>query len=257
MRKLAITISLIFIVFSVGCNKLNSESSSKGRLVMFIGVDISGSFMKSKNFKDSLRFLSHYIYGHLHGQGGLEKPNSLFIGSIGGAKANESKTFYPIETFQDKSIVQIEKQLHKIFPRQKIGNPFTDYNAFFGQIQHFVESRKLVMRPISIVMLSDGIPDTPKKNGKHDYRSLKLKPLENLSRNVTLRLLYTDAVVGTNWQTRVPRQRVKVWTQDANVMRYWKARNIMLPGKEIAKQEKFYAWVKSNVDFNVRLKRVD
>jgi len=76
---------------------------------MFVGIDISGSFLRSKNFDDSLEFLANYIYAHIKGYGGLEIPHSLFVGSIGGAKADEAKTFFPIQTFQYLDIKQIHR----------------------------------------------------------------------------------------------------------------------------------------------------
>ena len=105
------------------------------------------------------------------------------------------------------------------------------------------------------MMLSDGIPDT-KRNGKTDFSSIILRPLEKLSRSVTLRLLYTDAVVGRNWQTKVKRSRVKIWTQDAEVLVSWKDSKILLPNKRFEDQDRFFEWVKDNVDFGVRSKRV-
>ena len=255
MRLLPLVLLLLLTACPFGKSG-SSGGAGNGRAVYFIGVDISGSFMQSKYFDDSLRFLAHYIYAHLNGLGGLTKPGSLFVGSIGGDKADEPKTFFPIQTFENRSIKEIENQLKKIFPKKK-GNPFTDYNAFFEQISVFVRNKKLVLKPITIVMLSDGIPDAPKKNGKHDYRSFKLKTLENLARDITIRVLYTSAVVGLNWQDKVPRQRVKVWTQDANVMTYWKDSKIMVPGKKFEEQDRFFAWVKDNVDFRVPRKRVD
>ena len=106
-------------------------------------------------------------------------------------------------------------------------------------------------------MLSDGIPDAPKKKGKHDYRSIKVKALENLARDITLRVLYTSAVVGMNWRTKVPRQRVKIWTQDANVMKDWKDSHTFQKGVKFDKQDRFFSWIKDNVDFKVTRKRVN
>ena len=222
---------------------------------MFVGVDISGSFIKSKYFDDAIDFLAHYLDIHLNGYGGLEVPNVLFVSSIGGAKANEPKTFFPIQTFENKSVEEIKAKLHEIFPKNVI-NPFTDYNAFFEQVALTVKNKNLVLRPISIVMLSDGIPDV-EKEGKTDFRSLIVKPLEQLARSVTIRLLYTDAVVGRDWQTKVKRQRVKIWTQDAEVMVFWKDPKILLPEKDISQQNLFFDWLKDNVDFGVRSRRVD
>src|SRR6266850_7931723 len=117
---------------------------SPPRLVLFIGVDISGSFMNGKHFDDSIDFLAHYIYAHLNGLGGIEVPHSLFVGSIGGVQKGEAKTLFPIQTFQDRTIEEIEAQLRTLFPRKK-ENPFTDFNAFFAQVAEMVDSKKLIM----------------------------------------------------------------------------------------------------------------
>ena len=82
-----------------------------GRLVVFIGVDISGSFMDGVYFDDSIEFLARYIHAHLNGLGGMEIPNALFVGSIGGAKVGEAKTLFPIQTILDSSDERIESRL--------------------------------------------------------------------------------------------------------------------------------------------------
>jgi len=246
-------IIVLFLVYSQGCG-LHVENS-KPRLSMFIGVDISGSYKSTRYFNDSLDFLSYYIYSHLNGLGGLEIPNVLYVSSIGGAKANEPKTFYPIQSFEKKSVAEIRQKLAEIFPRQ-VSNPFTDYNAFFEQVAQTVKNKNLVLRPISVVMVTDGIPDV-KKEGTTDFRSIHVAPLEKLARNVTIRLLYTSAVTGRDWQTKVSRRRVKIWTQDAEVLRSWKDPHILMPEKEIDDQDYFFAWLKDNVDFGVRARRID
>jgi hypothetical protein len=255
MSKITKIVILLFsaIILLDGCGE--SKETGKPRLSMFIGMDISGSFIKSKYFDDAVDFLAYYLYCHLNGYGGLEVPNVLFVSSIGGAKANEPKTFYPIQTFQNKSINEIRQKLYEIFPKNII-NPFTDYNAFFEQVALTVKNKNLVLRPISIVMLSDGIPDV-KEEGKTDIRSIVVTPLEQLARSVTIRLLYTGAVVGKDWQTKVKRNRVKIWTQDAEVMVSWKDPKILIPDKYIAGQTLFFNWLKDNVDFGVRSRRVD
>ena len=244
---------MVVLILLSGCN-LTTENS-KPRLSLFIGVDISGSFKSTKYFEDSLDFLAYYIYCHLNGLGDLEVPNVLFVSSIGGAKANEPKTFFPIQSFTNKSIPEIREKLREIFPRN-VSNPFTDYNAFFEQVAQTVKNKNLVLRPISIVMLSDGIPDV-KVDGGTDYNSIRVAPLERLARNVTIRLLYTTAVVGMNWQTKVKRRRVKMWTQDAEVLKSWKDPKILLVEREIENQDYFFSWLKDNVDFGVRSRRVD
>ncbi len=235
------------------CNVGNGQDQP--RLTMFVGVDVSGSFVRSGYYDDAIDFLAHYIYAHLKGLGGLEVPHALFVGSIGGVNADQAKTLYPIETFQDKNVDEIAQQLRTIFPKNG-SNPITDFDAFFEQVAATVRNRKLVLRPISIVMISDGIPDVPKEGGA-DFQRIHLQPLETLSRNITVRLLYTSADIGKDWQTKVRRSRVKVWTQDAPVMVSWKDPKITMPDKPADQQDRFFAWVKDNVDYGVSAHRVD
>lgn len=251
-NKLIGVIFLILVLCINGCSF--TTGNPKPRLAMFVGVDISGSFMNGEYFDDSIDFLSHYIYCHLNRLGGLEVPNALFVSSIGGARANEPKTFFPIQTFENKSVEEIAVALRKMFPKEN-PNPFTDYNAFLEQVALTVKNKNLALRPISVVMISDGIPDVMRE-GKTNYRSIVVKPLEKLSRSVTIRLLYTDAAVGRNWQTLIPRSRVKIWTQDASVLVSWKDPKILDPNAPLAEQERFFEWVKDNIDFSVRSKRI-
>ena len=255
IKKILTKFIIISVVISI--NSCGLGGDPKPRLSMFIGVDISGSFINSKYFDDSIDFLAHYINAHLNGYGGLDVPSVLFVGSIGGEKKDEPKTLYPISDFENKSIDEIREQLKTSFPNDKF-NPFTDYNAFFDQIARTVRDRNLILKPISIVMISDGIPDVPTGDKKKaDFNDIIVKPLELLARNITIRLLYTDAVVGKDWQTKIPRKRVKIWTQDAQVMVSWKDPHILLPKTEFEKQERFFDWMKDNVDFGVRSRRVN
>jgi hypothetical protein len=232
------------------------------RLVMFIGVDISGSFMHGRYFDDSIQFLARYIYAHLNGLDDIEVPHSLFVGSIGGATKDEAKTLYPIESFQNRSVEQIEQRLHEIFPTGRV-NTYTDFNAFFTQVGDMIDQKKLLLKPISIVLFTDGDPDMGEGTSSAStdkaakFRNLSVSPLEGLSRNITVRVLYTDAVTGKNWLDDMPRKRVKVWTQDAVVMAEWKDPKTFLPDTPIEKQTRFFSWVKDNVDFQPRLRRVD
>ena len=87
-------------------------------------------------------------------------------------------------------------------------------------------------------------------------KSLKLDSLERLTRDLTVRLLYTDAITGKQWQTELPRKRAKIWTQDAIVMKEWKDPKIVLPGHPLQDQRRLFSWIKDNVDFPVRGQRV-
>ena len=88
--------------------------------------------MHGKYFDDSIEFLARYIHGQLNGLGELEKPQSLFVGSIGGVEKDEAKTRYPIETFEHRSVEQSEAQLQLLLPKNKVYT-FTGFNAFFAQ----------------------------------------------------------------------------------------------------------------------------
>jgi hypothetical protein len=248
-------LACLFLV-STGDASESGKPKEAPRLVLFVGVDISGSFLKGQYFDNAMDFLAMYLHSHLNGNGGLDVPHSLFVGSIGGEKPEEPKTLFPIQTFQNQSVEEIRAKLTEIFPKNK-SNPFTDFNAFFEQIGQTVKNRKLLLKPVSIVMISDGKPDVKGKKGREAMRTIKLSPLEALSRNITLRMLYTDAVTGASWQNDVPRKRVKIWTQDAKVMSEWKSEHLMVPGRAIASQDRFFSWVKDNVDFNVRSQRVE
>ena len=215
------------------------QKEEAGRLVIFLGVDISGSFKDGRYFDDSIHFMARYIYAHLKGYDGVELPHSLYVGTIGGETKEDVKTLYPIQTFEDRSIEQIEAQLYTIFPRNRV-NKYTYFNSFCQQVADMVDQKKLILKPLSIVLMTDGVPD-----------------VGGNTRNITVRVLYTDAVTAKNWRDEVPRKRVKVWTQDAVVMTEWKDPRTMIPGKPFPEQKKFFSWVKDNVDFSPRLKPVE
>lgn len=259
-EKLPAIILFVFtlLIISAVINSCSFDEEQNPRLSLFIGMDISGSFINSGHYDESIDFLAHYIYAHLHGLGELEKPNVLFVSSIGGAEPGEPKTFYPIQTFEERTVEEIRDKLHEIFPKE-IQNPFTDFNAFFDQVALTMRNKNLVLRPVSVVMVSDGIPDSPdvKEGNSTVYRNIDLSPLERLSRNITLRLLYTDPTVGKSWQTEIPRRRVKIWTQDADVMTTWNDSTLFKHDQPIREQQRWLDWTADNVNYGVRARRVD
>ncbi|MBI5777762.1 MAG: hypothetical protein HY444_10290, partial [Nitrospirae bacterium] len=86
---------LVLAAWLAGCT-VQANEQRKPHATLFIGVDASGSFKHSGYYENALTFLAHYIYGHLHELGGLEKPKALFVASVGGQNVNEPKTFHPI-----------------------------------------------------------------------------------------------------------------------------------------------------------------
>jgi hypothetical protein len=240
-------IALLLIIVTA-CSPPSSEKVS--RLVMFVGVDVSGSFQRSGYYDDALTFLSHYIYGHLNGLGELSGLRVLFVGSIGGHGTNEPKAFHPIHDLESKDVRQIEAALREWFPPR---DTITDFNAFFAEVAAQTKDRNLTLAPICIMIVTDGVPATGVREEKTTYEQIDLDPLEYLSRRVTIRLTYLDPIVAKRWRDDVPSRRVRIWTVPGEVMEGWKEQ--IQPGVELAKQDKFWRWVKDNVDFRVRSRK--
>ncbi len=226
-------------------------SQRKSRLVMFVGVDVSGSFQKTGYYNDALTFLSHYIYGHLNELGELSNLRALFVGSIGGQEKDEPKAFYPIHDLQDKDVTQIEASLREWFPPR---DTRTDFNTFFEEVASHTKDRNLTLAPICILIVTDGVPAMGSGKEEDSYEQIDMDPLEYLSRRVTVRLTYLNPKVAKHWRDDVPSRRVRIWTVAGEVMEGWK--NQMEPGVELAQQDKLWKWIKDNVDFRVRARRL-
>ncbi|HEU5322414.1 MAG TPA: hypothetical protein VFX28_16530 [Methylomirabilota bacterium] len=220
------------------------------RHTLFIGIDTSGSFYRA-GYEDALAFVAHYIYGHLHGLGGLAATRDLFVAAIGGRDASEPKAFHPIHDFAGKDIKRIEADLREWFPPT---DTLTDFNAFFRQVARITKERNLLLTPITVLVISDGIPDVPsatvKPGSPQAYEQIDVGGLEYLARRVTVRLAYPTPTVAESWRKLVPRQRVRLWTVEQEVMRGWRAQ--LTPEAEPAAQGRLWRWVRENVDYRVR-----
>lgn len=253
IKKEHIVRSLVMVGFLGGIITFSGCFSTEKRLQkisMFVGIDVSGSFYNSPYFDNAIEFTAHYIYAHLHGLGGLKEPKALFVGSIGGETKDEPKAFHPIHDFLDKSVEEIEKDLRRWFPRSNI---LTDFNVFFEKVATLTKRQNLVLAPIEIIMISDGIPDISGKRLKNDaderFLRVRLTPLDYLARSVTVRLLYNSSKVGEKWRKLVKRRRVKIFTGDDEVMVGWKEQ--LEADKPFEEQEKLFRWIKDNVDLRV------
>lgn len=215
---------------------------------LFVGVDTSGSFRG--DYDNALSFLAYYLYGHLNGLGGLSRPRQLFVAAIGGRDTSEPKAFRPIHDFAGKDVAQIEADLRKWFaPTEGL----TDFNPFFAQVSRIAKERNLVLSAITVMIVSDGVPDVGQRTRDDPmalYKQIDLRPLEYLSKNITVRLAYASPKVGDNWRRYVPRQRVRLWTTEVEVMQGW--RRQLTPGAAPAQQTRLWKWVRENVDFRVR-----
>ncbi len=240
---------LTTLLLGSGCTATQQDEA---RLSLFVGVDVSGSFTQTPHFKDSLRFLSYYLYGHLHGIGGLEKPRALFVGSIGGDTPNEPQAFYPIPAFERKSAREIEAKLTELFSAK--GNYLTDFNAFFQRISETVRKQNLVLAPIAVLIVTDGIPEVSGGKGlktvQLPYEKLDVSSLEYLARNVTVRILYPSPKVAAEWERKVPRQRVRIWPVEAQVMGGWREQLENRPNLE--DEKRLWKWIRDIVDHRAR-----
>ena len=223
------------------------EDHKGPRSTLFVGIDTSGSFRPA--YDDALTFVAHYLYGHLHEFGGLAKPRDLFVTAIGGKDNREPKSFHPIHEFNNKDVRQIEADLRKWFPPT---DTLTDFNVFFEQVARTVRERNLVLAPITVMVVSDGVPDVPgmKFGTPASYAQIDLSPLDYLSKNVTVRLVYASPKVGDNWRKLVKRDRVRFWAVEYDVMKGWRGQ--MKPDADLAGQDRLWKWVKDNVDYRVR-----
>jgi len=232
--------------FALSCAP-GANSTRPARSTLVVGIDVSGSFRE--NYESSVDFASNYIYARLRGLGGLKTPTHLFVGSIGGELPDETKSFQPIHTFEGLTVEQISEYLHEHYPTHD-GN--TDFNPFFTRVAALVKRQNLVLAPIDIVLFTDGLPDTPAEKGDTlaKYKKINLDDLEYLSKSVTVRVLWPRPTVAVNWERRVPRQRVRMWTVDDEVMNTW--RNHYRDGFPVEDQHTLWKWIGDNVDFRVR-----
>ncbi len=239
----------IVVAAVTACAPIEDETR-RPRSTLVIGIDVSGSFESTGNFNDAIEFASNYLYGHIHGLGELSTPSAVFVGSVGGEHPGETKSFQPIHLFRDKSPEEIAAVLREQFPSQ---DGFTDFNAFFDRVATLVKRQGLILAPLNIVVLSDGIPDVAARPGDESrYSAIDLSGLEYLSRSVTVRLLYATPTVSVSWERDITRRRVRMWTVDHEVMVGWKEQ--MEPNIDPALDENLWNWVKDNIDFRVRSK---
>lgn len=235
---------------SAGCFGDAGGSARRPREALFVGVDVSGSFAPYR--EDALDFLAYYIHGRLNGYGKLAPLKALFVGAIGGdaSEGDDPKSFRPIQAFEGKSVDQIRADLKAWFPR---ADRVTDFSVFFKQAATIAQKRNLAMSPISVTVISDGIPALPGAEGAAEvgrYDKINLEPLEFLSRKVTVRLLYGEPRTCSKWEADIKRTRVRMWTVDAAVMTGWKGQ--LEDGRPLAQQERLWNWISENVDYRVR-----
>lgn len=242
------------VALALGVLGCTPEDRGPPRSTLIVGVDISGSFRRNPNFNGALEFAALYIYAHVNGIGDIRPNTAVFIGELGGERPGQAKVFHPIQDLTGKSPAQIEADLRAWFPQE---DPITDFNAFFQRAAVHVRRNNLVLAPLNVVLFSDGEPDylgAGRLSADERFARLDMEPLEYLSRNVTVRLLYADPPIAQLWERRAKRRRVRLWTQDAEVMRGW--RRHLVPSAPMERQDSLWSWVENIVDVRVRRERV-
>ncbi len=233
------------------CTAEGSQPDQPAPNTLIIGIDVSGSFRDAKLYDDAVQFAAIYIVSHLNGLDGLKPPSALFVGSVGGERPGEPKPFHPINDFVGRTPEEIAADLKAWFPPN---DAYTDFNAFFQRVAGLVKERGLILAPLNVVVLSDGVPDVPPgtRLAAHEnpYARIDLGPLEFLSRSVTVRLLYANPSVGDDWKKLVQRRRVRLWTEEQQVMAGWHLQ--YRADVPLAQQHDLWKWMKDNVDFRVR-----
>lgn len=267
-KRLALLLAVLGVgLFAArGCTPAGEELREP-RYVMMVGVDVSGSFRGSGNYEDALDFLAHYLYGHLEGLGDLRRPTALFVGPVGGDEPGQVQAFHPIHDFRGKSVDEIAADLREWFPPEG-EDRLTDFGSFFRRVSELAKRQGLILSPMNIVVLSDGIPDLSASPARRTaavgaaagdgsssqadglYASVDVSPLEYLSRSITVRLLYPEATVAAGWERGVERRRVRLWTTDETVMAGW--REQLREGVPPERQAELWTWISDNVDFRVR-----
>ena len=252
-NKVALLVAdAIVVVVLAACVNMG-DSERMARYTLVVGIDVSGSFRSTGNYDDAIDFAAHYIYFHLNGLGELRTPTALFVGSVGGGQPGEVKSYQPIHAFQNKDVDEIAASLREEYPSE---DALTDFNVFFDRVASLVKRQGLVLAPLDIVVLSDGVHDVTGLVSSEDespYSLIDLDPLEYLSRSVTVRLLYGSPTVSVDWEREIQRRRVRIWTVDAPVMKGWREQFDSDLGLD--EQENLWKWISENVDFRVRSRR--
>lgn len=252
-RRTISRLALLTGVASVlgACIPAEGSEGRVARNTLVVGIDVSGSFRSGGRYESAIDFAAHYIYAHLNGLGGLRVPTAVFVGAIGGNKPEQAQSFQPIHTFQGKSVEEIRTYLRSEYP---VEDGLTDFNPFFTRVATMVQRQGLVLAPLEVVILSDGVPDIGKRDGGERFKRIDVSKLEYLSRSVTIRLLFPEPTIAVEWERNVPRRRVRMWTVDDEVMETW--RGHLQPNTPVDAQSQLWGWISDNVDFRVRSRGV-
>lgn len=215
---------------------------------LFVAVDATGT-LAGERYDDAMAFLAWYVHGRVNGLGGLPIPGDLVVTAVNGTSETPDRV-RSVEDFAGRSVAEIEADLRTWFPP---GDGPRDFTAFFRRVARTVAERHLVLTPITVLVLTDGVPGAdarPKRPAAGAYREIDLRPLDYLARRVTVRLAWTSPPVAERWRTLAQRARVRLWTVDQEVMKSWRAH--LAPDTPPAGQDRLWQWVRETLDVRVR-----
>ena len=218
-----------------------AAASRRSAPTLFVAVDATGT-LAHERYDDAMAFLAWYVHGRVNGLGGLPVPGDLVVTAV--ASTSEAPV-RSVEDFVGRSVAEIEADLRAWFPP---GDGPRDFTAFFRRVARTVAERHLVLTPITVLVLTDGVPG--KRAAASAYREIDLRPLDFLARRITVRLAWTSPPVAERWRSLAQRARVRLWTVDQEVMKSWRAQ--LAPDAPPAGQGRLWQWVRETIDVRVR-----
>jgi len=118
-----------------------------------------------------------------------------------------------------------------------------------------MKERNLVLAPITVMVVSDGIPDVRdgsiRSGTPASYQQIDLSPLDCLSNSVTFRLVYASPKVRDSWLAQAGEARsCPVLGRRVRRHEGWRAQ--MKSDTDPANQDRFWKRVRDSVDYRVR-----
>ena len=225
-----------------------SADRGQPRSTLIVGIDVGGSLAANGRYDSALDFAANYLYAHFRGLGGLETPNSVFVGPIDAA-GDDFTAFEAGRALEEMSVAQIAAHLRKKYPPRASA---TDFTPFFVRVAALVGSRDLALSPLNVVLLTDGLAEAPVPNADSplNYAAIDMSGLEYLAHSVTVRVLSPSPAVAARWEQQVPRRRIRMVTVTDSAMATWERHH--RAGLAPEQQAALWRWIADNVDVRVR-----
>jgi len=220
------------------------------RSTLVVGLDISGSFRKSGQFDPAMRYASLYIYAHVNALGGLKQATDVFVGFFGW-RARRTTQNVPSHSGSERQVAGGNRgRPASLVPRRGSDHRFQRLLPADRRPHQAAKPGPGSVEHRDVFRRCPRFPGAGRLPAPQLYAKIDVSPIEYLSRNVTIRLLYAQPTVAQNWEKLVPRNRVKIWTQDEQVMAGWRRHEVA--GVPLDRQDSLWSWTQQIVDFRVR-----